>query len=284
MANEWEQSAPSEGEGVDEEVQRYVSMHAGDRGPRSEASSGQGEASGESSDEAVAQIVERVVAQVKDDLDAMRQDLQTYAERTAQSFSDKTASRLTQQQRERNQQIDRILGFLKDDLGADFEEVARRVKVQAFLDGAGREEDDEGESAQPMQQPQAAQPPATGQPASEFVQQYMSVKLGDPANWSRQDQQAIWSEVVQARTLQEQMAVVDKYAANGPGQTAGGSPTQQPRGNPGRAMPVGTQAGRPVTPSLEDLSAALDAAVAEGNMSLAEKISTEIDKALSKQP
>lgn len=279
MSEKWEQTAPGADENVDDVVQRYLQddpISAGDPGPGSNATPGQGVSNAEGF-EIDPRIVERVLATL--DLDTkfatLRQDLQGYADRTAQSFSDKTASRLTERQREQMASVEQILGPLREQLGPDYDATVRQAKLDVMLSGGAQ--GDGAREAQPTLAP-AAQRPAVGESTEQFAGVYLSAKLGDPSGWSQEDTAAIHADLAQARDWSAWMAVVDRYAASKPSRTA--IPTSARAG--ARAQPVGAPAGHRPAPTLDRLSLAYNRAVAEGDMDAMEKIGVQIDLALNK--
>lgn len=279
--NQWEQTGPGVGDGVDEILQRYAQdgdMPANGSGPGPSAASDGVGASGESSDD-VSQVVERVLERLGSQLDqkltSMRQDLQTYAERTAQSFSDKAASRLTQRQREQMEMVERTLAPLREQLGPDYDDALRQAKLNVMFSGGAPGEG----QAEPVQPAQAASRPAGGESADQFAGVYLSQRLGDPRDWNEEDTAAIQADLSQARDWAEWMAVVDRYAQRRPSSPWQGQGPQErgATGNIARAQPVGAASGRRPTPSLDQLNAAYNRAVADGDIDAVNKLGAQID-------
>jgi hypothetical protein len=184
---------------------------------------------------------------------------------------------LSQRQKEQMEQVDRILGFLKDDLGPDFEDVRRRVKMQTLVEGAAREDGREEERGEPAPRGQS---PAAGQSADQFVQVYLSKTLGDPSQYSEEEMQALHRDLSQARDWSAWMATVDGYAKRGPSQSKGPQSGSSSSGNPARAHMVGAPTGKRPPPKLEELSRALDRATAAGDFEAMQKIAAQIDAAM----
>jgi hypothetical protein len=283
MNANWEQSGQGvEGEAVDEVVQRYLQDDSiaanGSRpgpgaAPEQETSSGEG--SGTDSE-----LIERAVAQALEKrLASLRQDLEEYADRRVQSFSDKTAHRLSQQQRQQLEQLDRTLDGLQDLLGPDFDAIKRQKQLDILLANGG----EAGETEQRSATQQQAEPQPSRQ-SGDFASAYLATKLGDPSEWNQEARAAIQRDLSQAGDWDAWMAVVDRYAEQRPGRMAQGQGTSD-SGAPSvaRAQPVGVPAGKRSAPSLDALNRALNRAAAEGDLDAMEKIGRQIDAALTQQ-
>lgn len=254
------------GEQTDESL--IEDQEALDSGPGSEAGPDAGAASGEGT-EALDAVVERVMAQLGTELERLRQDLQEDLRRQVQSFSDKTAHRLSQQQRERLKALDEALKGLEEQLGPDFEQIKRQKQLEILLDAGSEESPEDGEEQAP-----------TGEtsPQSDFAQVYLSRKLGDPSEWSREERAAIQRELTQARDWAQWMAVVDKYAGIRAGRQRGGSDDAgaQTR-RAARAQPSGGRA-RGSRMDLAALQKAYNQAAADRDLARMQQLGEQIDK------
>ena len=276
MGMKWEQAQPGV-DGGDDVLDRYLQddTPANGSGPGSFAQSGQGMTSGDSVDQE-AEVDQRVIARLESYLDeklkAMRQDLQTYADRTAQSYSDKTAHRLTQQQSERLQALDRALSGLEDVLGPDFDAIKRQKQLDILLDG-GRTDNVAPETPRTPSAPEASQP-------TDFADAYLSSRLGDPSQFSEDDLNVIRSELSQARDMNDWITRVDRLAQNRARQAPPESTQGSADTSAARMQPVSLQGSRRSNPSLEQLDRALNRAAAEGDLKAVEEISKQIDEAV----